>query len=53
MQTSKQDAAYHRMRAEQPDRDGQYHSLHRSHARNGDTLGGKDASDRNEDQKRR
>jgi len=41
------------MRAEQPDRDGQYHGLHRSYAGNGDTFGGKNAPDRNENQKRR
>ena len=52
-QTSKRDAGYHRMRAEQPDRDGHYHGFHRSYAGNGDTLGGKDATDRNEDRKRR
>ena len=27
------------MRAEQPDRDGQYHGLHHNYAGNGDTLG--------------
>jgi len=41
------------MRAEQPYRDGQYYGLYRSYAGNGDTLGGKDATDRKEDQKRR
>lgn len=34
-QTSKREAGYHRLRAEQPDRDGQYHGLHRSYAGNG------------------
>ena len=50
-QTSKREAGYLRMRAEQPDRDGQYHGLHRSYAGNRDTLGGKDATDRSEDRR--
>ena len=41
------------MRAEHADRDGLYHSLYRSSTGNGDTLGGQDATDRNEDQERR